>query len=263
MRKKLWKHLGLFVTVAMLLLSGTLSVSAADSRIEETSVNMGDRTAVESCFKGYYVERFGYPVRSEDIDIHWTFQDDYAQRTNDIFLNNETEYIAGLCYQKKKMQDFDMSVSYRLGGSNYTWAAVAIRQQVPGKYYLEEGGGGAVFVQENGKVTLWGPVFNGGPHEYNNKLDVTYDPYAWHELRIVAQGSQLTVYLDGILQFTHTMASSGIVSGFITLMSINTDCSFRNFRFTDLTVETVVGYEAPVNPPAGGMNIDEIAQVIE
>lgn len=156
----------------------------------------------------------------------------------DISSSYTTDSFAILTFTKQQYVNFDLTVDYQMGDASDFWPVVAFRQQEAGKYFLETGAG--VFVQKEGKVTLWGSDVDGIGGPYENSVSV-YSRSGWHTLRVRLDGLDLSVWLDGSASpvLTRKLPLSSFKRGYVSLMSINNDTRFKNFSITELAVKAV------------------------
>ena len=97
-------------------------------------------------------------------------------------------------------------------------------------------------MQQNGKITLWGPISGGIVEKDIPDID-SYYPSVWHNIRILAVGTVLTVFVDGKEVLSSSVLSTDYVKGYISLQSVNNDCSFDNFKIRDLSSATEISNE--------------------
>ena len=114
-------------------------------------------------------------------------------------------------------------------GDDWTWPVIGVRQNFPGKYFLDDGLG--VFMQDEGKATFWGSTEVGGPYE--GSANSSYSKNATHTIKIRAVNDLVTVFVDG-KQANEKSFSSLEREGYITLMSVNTEAVFDDFSITKL-----------------------------
>lgn len=175
--------------------------------------------------------------RSDKFGYSWEISDGALKRTGNIDTASDTVNIAILTYRGNVYSDFKLSVDFKAGTKTPYWPAVCIRQQIPGKYYTTEGGGTGIFMQQNGKITFWGPV-TGGIIEKDIPAVSSYFSAVWHNLEITAVGTLVTVKLDGVKVNEVSVLSTDYVKGYISLQSVNNDCMFDNFKIKDLSSTT-------------------------
>jgi hypothetical protein len=241
----------LFAIVFTVVLGKSLKVNASESENDVYEQDFSDPISVREDFTAYYVYTLG--GSSEDDMIYsscddaarWYLEDNSIIRKSvngDIDLSLGTNSIGVLTYTKKKFVNFELTVDYCAGTTTYYWPVVAFRQREAGKYYLSDGAG--VFVQRGGKVTLWGTDGVGGPYETAGISGYVDD--AWHTLKIRVEGIELSVYVDGseTPQYTKSLPNTFFRSGYISLVSVNNDCKFRNFKVEELPVKALdAGYK--------------------
>ena len=214
-----------------------------------------DLTQVNNVFHAYYLEQALGSSKADEVtddaeakDSHWYIQNGEIRRINDIKKNEltgkyETNQIAMLTFTKEAYLNFELSVDYQRGRSGF-WPVVAIRQLEEGKYYLDDGAG--VFVQQNGTVTLWGDEVISGPYEFGS-ID-GYSDTAWHNLQIKVVGNVLEVSVDYSPYMTENLPEEFYDTGYVSLVSVNNETKYRNFRIKALPEPEKEGYKdfAPV-----------------
>lgn len=203
--------------------------------------NFTDLDQVNNAFHAYYLENALGSARSELVtddpestESHWYIADGEICRINDVKRdeisgNYETNQIAMLTFTREAYLNFELSVDYQRGNSGF-WPVVGIRQLEEGKYYLDDGAG--VFVQQNGTITLWGDDVISGPYEFSS-VD-GYDSGAWHNLQIRVLGNQLQVSVDYAPWASQNLPSEFYDTGYVSLISVNNETKFRNFRIKAL-----------------------------
>ena len=237
------KILILSIVAFVFMFSVNLKVEASEMENNVYEQDFSDPISVRKDFAAYYVYTLG--GSSEDDMIYssydeaarWYLEDNSIIRkplNDDINLSLDTSSIGVLTYVKKKFVNFELTVDYYGGPTTYYWPVVAFRQREAGKYYLSDGAG--VFVQQGGKVTLWGTDGVDGPYETGGITGYVND--AWHTLKVRLEGNDLSVYVDGSKtpQYTKTLPSTFFRNGYISLVSVNNDCKFRNFKVEELPI---------------------------
>ncbi len=246
--KKLYKRiLGVALSLATAFVAfpsweATSPVLAEESAWDNV-VTFDSEEMVNDSFGAYFASTQN--ARREDVlNYSWKIVDGAIARTNNVDPSKDTQNIAILTYMQDTFNDFELSVDFQGGAKTSYWPVVAIRQQIPGKYYLTPGGGAGIFMQQNGKITAWGPIVNSGmiiEQPISNASN--YYSLMWHNLRIVAQGSSIEVYVDGNLELTTSVGTTDYIKGYVSLISVNNDCKFDNFKIRSLASATVAGNE--------------------
>lgn len=203
--------------------------------------DFSDLAKVNNAFHAYYLENALGSAKAEQIsddpetkDAHWYIKDNTLVRTNDVAKDEdtgtfETNKIAMVTYTKDAFLNFELSVDYKRGDNGF-WPVVAIRQLEEGKYYLDDGAG--VFVQQSGKITLWGDQFVSGPYE-THQLD-NYADKEWHNMQMVVLGNTLSVSIDYSPYYDYALPEDFYDTGYVSLVSTNNESQFRNFRIKAL-----------------------------
>ena len=238
------KMIIIVILTFVIMFCGNLNVSADENNVYEQ--DFSDPVSVREDFAAYYVYTFGGGSEEDriyssyDPAARWYLEDGAIIRKpldDDIALPIDTNSIGVLTYIKKKFVNFELTVDYCSGDKTYYWPVIGFRQREAGKYHLSDGAG--VFVQNGGKVTLWGTDGVGGPYEtagINGYVNNT-----WHTLKVRVDGVNLSVFVDGATtpQYTKVLPSSFFRSGYISLISVNNDCKFRNLRIEELPVQSL------------------------
>ena len=156
---------------------------------------------------------------------------------HDIDLSSGTNSIGVVTLTKKKYTNFELTVDYKMGDLTYYWPVIGFRQTEPGKYYLSDGAG--AFVQNGGKATLWGTDGVGGPYESAGYA--SYQNGQWHTLKVVLDGLNFKMYIDNKSEpeLSRVLPETMFRSGYISLISVNNNCSFRNLSIKELPIVDV------------------------
>lgn len=222
--------------LAVLALAVVVSVSAAPM-LADAAITPGETTYTNDFSSEESLEEWGsYFVAdaglSEQADFsdHWILENGAVRRVNDIQEGAGTKNIAVLTFEACTFKNFELEVKYQKVGEDWPWAVVAIRQMFPGKYFLDDGAG--IFVQDEGQVTIWGDPSVQGPHE--NPQNPSYAKNQEHTFKITAVGTNIKIYVDGVLSKDFTCNESFVRDGYISLMSVNNDIIFDDFSVTKL-----------------------------
>ena len=247
----------IFVSTATLGLSVMLAIGIAPVKAfaEETTPDYAakgddyytyvqkfdDIAKVNEDFNGYYRENALGSAKSESVstsataeDSHWYMADGVLSRINGVGPDEdtgsyETNRVAILTFTKEAYLNFEMSIDVKAGPLGF-WPVIGIRQIEEGKYYLDDGAG--VFVQSSGTVTLWGDPAVGGPHEKSGLAG--YNATQWHNWQIRVLGNVLSVSVDNTPWVDFTMSDNFYEAGFVSLISTNNACQYKNFRIKAL-----------------------------
>lgn len=200
--------------------------------------DFSDAAEVNEDFTAGYVNALGNSTQIEQVyndgqgegEGHWFINaDGQLERRGDIDSNAGTWRAAILTYNKQLFTNFELEVDYKQGPTTFWWTCVAFRQTEI-KSFFDDGAG--IFVQEGGQMTMWGAVGVGGPFE---KAPVTgYDRNAWHHMRLRVQGNSAELYVDEYPVAEWTLNGSFYREGYVSLLSINNDSMFDNFKLTEL-----------------------------
>ncbi len=233
-----------FLLVGVLCLCGVSAFAVAESAESgesryDNELSLGERSEIEENFDFHFVSTQN-ARRTDKLDYTWQVRDGAIWRVGNIDSNSDTVNIAIMTYTGDVFDDFELSVDIKAGSLTSFWPVIGIRQQIPGKYYTTSGGGTGVFMQQNGKITLWGPLSNGIIEKEAAK---NWLPMMWHNMRIVAQGTLVSVWIDDTLVLEQTLNSTDYVKGYVSLQSVNNDCAFRNFKIKSLSKQQNNGNE--------------------
>lgn len=206
--------------------SGTaVAEDSAEDTEWDSEIGFDSLAEIEENFAFHFVSTQN-ERRSDEFNYSWTLVDGAVQRVGNIDAYSDTVNIAIMTYTGNVYSDFELSVDVRCGTSTSYWPVIGIRQQIPGKYYTTEGGGTGVFMQQNGKITLWGPISGGIVEKDIPDID-SYYPSVWHNIRILAVGTVLTVFVDGKEVLSSSVLSTDYVKGYKNFLRI----LFRGFNF--------------------------------
>lgn len=201
--------------------------------------------------------------RGDELAYSWDVKDGAIYRTGNIDSAADTVNIAIMSYVSEVYDDFELSVDFKAGSLTAYWPVIGIRQQIPGKNYTVEGGGAGVFMQQDGKITLWGPIINGNTlgNLYEEAIPniSTYYSLMWHTMRIRAEGSSVKVWVDETEVANITVNATDYSKGYISLISVNNDCAFDNFKVRGLGGSSQKGNETNKYEHADlGQGLDDI-----
>ena len=246
MKRNFFKKILAALTVLSCVLACGLTGNAkltATAEGETYTQNFTNISKVQEDFTAYYQTAMG--ARSVMMDIgdsaddycNWYVQDGALHRReldDDIDQNFDTSSIAMVSLTKRMYVNFELTVEYKRDANTYYWPVIAFRQSEPGRYFLEDGVG--VFVQRDGKTTMWGGEGVGGPYESSSRGG--YTDTAWHTLRLRVDGLSVKVYVDNDTNpaLARNLPASMFRHGYITLTSVNNLCSFRNLTIQELPV---------------------------
>ena len=249
MKKNIFKTLLAAVTAFVCVLSYGMSnhvklhASAADSTYTQTFTNIDE---INRDFTAYYQSAMGAASMMMDVGTdanaytNWYIQNGELRRKpldDDIKNEFDTSSIAMLTLTKRTYVNFELTVDYKRDVNTFYWPVIAFRQSEPGQYYLEDGVG--VFVQRDGKTTMWGGEGVGGPYESSSRG--SYTDGAWHTLRLRVDGLSVNVYIDNDTTpaFSRNLPANMFRHGYITLTSVNNACAFRNLTIKELAVTDI------------------------
>lgn len=236
--------LALAAVLAFLLPFAVTAEEGTGQTAWDNEVNFDSAEEVSRNFSAYFASEQN-ARREDELNYSWKVEDGAIRRTNNVDTSKDTVNIAILTYMQDTYNDFEVSVDFQAGVKTAYWPVVAIRQQIPGKYFLTPGGGAGIFMQQNGKITAWGPIVNSGSAPVEQDITDVANYYAsmWHNLRIVAQGSSVEIYVDDILELSVSVGTTDYIKGYISLISVNNDCKFDNFKIRSLASDTAAGNE--------------------
>lgn len=200
--------------------------------------DFSDAAAVNEDFTAGYVNALGNNTNIEQVyndgqgdgEGHWFINaEGQLERRGDINADAGTWRAAILTYNKQLYTNFELEVDYKQGTQTFWWTCVAFRQTEI-KSFFDDGAG--IFVQQGGQMTMWGAVGVGGPYEKPAISD--YDRDAWHHMRLRVQGNSAELYVDEYPVAEWTLNGSFYREGYVSLISINNDSMYDNFKLTEL-----------------------------
>lgn len=254
------KKLVAMILTAALVPASVLLASAAESTKEqqifvqaETQwddvVSLTDEAEIREKFVAHFSSSQA-TRREDDFAYSWRVDGDSILRTNNVDTAQTTVNTAILTYTKNTYDDFELTVDYKMGYKTVCWPVVGIRQQIPGKRYDSVNGGAGIFMQDNGKITIWGPIYGGLAEQYIPDY-TAYRPREWHNIRIRAEGKTITVWVDEVETANFAVNTTDYLKGYVSLQSVNNDCRFKNFKIRALGADSEVANEPNMNPDAG------------
>ncbi len=265
--KKILTVLGLMSVLTLGAVSATNYVSADAQGADMTPQAVAETWDVEETFESetsinehfdFYFCSSQNARRGDKLEYSWDIIDEAIYRTGNVDSAADTVNIAIMTYVSEVYDDFEMSVDFKAGSLTPYWPVIGIRQQIPGKNYTVEGGGTGVFMQQNGKITFWGPITNGIIEENIPNVNEYY-PLMWHNMRIRAEGSSVKVYIDSVQVANITVNATDYTKGYISLISVNNDCAFDNFKVRGLGSSSQKGNESNQYEHADlGQGLDDI-----
>ena len=201
-----------------------------------------------------------YDRRTEKLDKNWILEDGVIKRVGNIDKSDLTVNIAVMTYISEVYDNFELSVDFKAGSETRAWPVIAVMQEIPGKYYLTDGGGAGIFMQQDGKITMWGPIVRGSKGNlYEERIKGAYAANDWHIMRVIVRNSDITVYLDGVEILRSTLNDTDYAKGYVSLISVNNDCSFDNFKIRRLASPGERGNEPNKSEYAdAGQSLDDI-----
>ncbi|MDR3318036.1 MAG: DUF1080 domain-containing protein [Clostridiales bacterium] len=226
---------------AGLLAAGLLAAPAYSASADETAYDytqdFSAAASVNADFSAYYQRYTGGRSYAETVgqtDGHWQINDGELRHETlrePAAAIGGTEMFAILTYTGNTYLNFELSVDFTMGTESIWWPCVAFRQAEEGKSFFEDGA--AVFLQREGIPTLWGGKLVGGPYE--GAQIAGYSGAQKHNMRLIVQGNGLSLYVDGVLSYEKTLGSGFYTEGYISLISVNNNSSFDNFKVKALT----------------------------
>lgn len=244
------KRISVIILALLLVLTVCPAFSAsADEQLATYSQDFSNLESVRNDFSAYSVYDLGTESEKDSIEAdakgkgYWYLNTDTDGSSQISRKNLEdgkpldddygTKYIRILTFTRQKFVNFEMEVEFKRGTTTFYWAGVAIRQLNQGKYFLEDGAG--IFTQQEGTTTLWGTDGVGGPHEESSIPGFKANDY--HHLKVICDGLSLQVYIDGNLTMSRTLPRTFFRQGYVSLVSVNNESSFKNFKIKELPIE--------------------------
>lgn len=261
--KKIVNILGLISFFALIICVMTVSASASEAAQSEEDWDVvetfDDAAAAKNNFDFYFLSESS-ARRADKLEYSWTVKDGVITRTGNVDTMGDTVNIAVMTYIAEEYRNFELSVDFKMGSLTNYWPVVAVRQETPGKYHLLSGTG--FFMNVDGKINAWGPITDGRVETDIPNKDA-YGARDWHTMKIHALDNTMTVYIDGVEVTEMTVGETAYTKGYISLISVNNDCSFDNLKIKSLDVEQVYVKENEPNKSryAGlGQDLDDIIE---
>ena len=262
--KKIVNILGLISFFALIICVMTVSASASEAAQSEEDWDVvetfDDTAAAKNNFDFYFLSESS-ARRADKLEYSRTVKDEVITRTGNIDTMGENSVnIAVMTYIAEEYRNFELSVDFKMGTLTNYWPVVAFRQETPGKYHLLSGTG--LFMNIDGKINAWGPITDGRVETDIPNKDA-YGARDWHTMKIKAVDDTVTVYIDGVEVTELTVSETAYTKGYISLISVNNDCSFDNLKIKSLDVEQVYvkGNEPNKSQYAGlGQDLDDIIE---
>ena len=236
----------------------------AQTETWDTTETFDSISSIEDNFDFYFCSSQN-ARRGDEFAYSWELKDGAAYRTGNVDIASDTVNIAIMTYVGEVYDNFELSVDFKAGSLTPYWPVIGIRQQIPGKNYTVEGGGAGVFMQQNGKITLWGPIVSGNTlgNLFEDAIPNKESYYAlmWHTMRIRAEGSSVKVFVDEVQVASVTVNSTDYSKGYVSLISVNNDCAFDNFKVRALGATAQSGNEENRYEHADlGQGLDDIIE---
>ncbi len=250
MMKKLLKTI-MLSAVALAISSQLFGVGVAAEEVKDYEAkpdsyynyvqDFTDVNSVNNAFHSYYLENALGSAAQEQVsadpntkEAHWVIDGGVLKRVNNVETDeitgkHETNKLAVLSFTKEAYLNFELSIDCKRGNSGF-WPVIGIRQLEEGKYYLDDGAG--VFVQQNGKITLWGDQVVSGPYEFGQVEK--YVDGEWYNMQIKVLGNLLSVSVNNTPWQTQVLPDGFYDTGYVSLISVNNETQYKNFRIKAL-----------------------------
>lgn len=161
-------------------------------------------------------------------------------------VEEETQRMALLTCVEKQYENFELDVDYKQGADSWKWAMIGFGATQPGKFASEEGGGFAVYTQQEGLAVLWSqdPGLTGKGEK--DRIYGVMPEQSWgygredHHMKLVVERKQLKMFLDGsdepALEIDLPETYQG---GYIYLAAGVNQAEFANLKIVDKIVEDI------------------------
>lgn len=161
-------------------------------------------------------------------------------------VEEETQRMALLTCVEKQYENFELDVDYKQGADSWKWAMIGFGATQPGKFASEEGGGFAVYTQQEGQAFLWSqdPGLTG--KDEKDRICGVMPEQSWgygredHHMKLVVERKQLKMFLDGsdepALEIDLPETYQG---GYIYLAVGVNQAEFANLKIVDKIVEDI------------------------
>lgn len=165
---------------------------------------------------------------SEDNYLFYqTTYGDYSVKDGALVCENSTGWSAGATIKGQDYKDFTMEFKLKLNKTTNGWMSVGIRKANPLGTHNDTGV--SVMLTENGYMFIFDGLEN---KEYAATTCKSYRKGDWNDVKIVAQGQDITVYMNGEKMMTYKDTKCGL--GFISFMSGMTNYEVDNIKITPL-----------------------------
>lgn len=225
------KAIAVFMTAAVLSGAMAMTASAKSTVNGATYTNTFDSIEDLSGWEAYFLadpSAAGATSVKEDLSKHWTIESGKLKRINDFKNGSSTTNAAILTFTQMKFQYFELTVKYQKVEGNWPWAVVAFGASMPGKYFTHQGCG--AFVQDEGKVTIWGSDPFDGPNQTDENKG--YVAKGEHTMKLRVTKGNVEVIIDD--KWTNSKKYSNIPEGYISLISIENIATFDDLSITAL-----------------------------
>lgn len=251
------KLLCLCVSVLLFCITAGTGVCALAQEQAEWDYEQSFESAesVNADFNAYYLTKFMGILSMEEVAAspggseHWYLQDGAVHRANDIGSELNADSIAMLTLTARKYTNFHMQIDILQGTQTSFWGVFCVRQDQPGKMFFEDGAG--IYVEQEGNIRIWGYELSGGPFLCGSVSD--YDKSAWYTYDITVEGNLVTLRVGDGDPTVIRLPWAYYREGYITLMSVNNNSSFRNLKIKELPDTETIGTDMPqdqAQPPA-------------
>ena len=253
--------------LAAVLPFGAVWAQEEQSAEEETwdyEQDFTDVDAINSDFNAYYLTAFMGTLTAETVKdesdgySHFVAEGGVLRRENDIGLEYNADSIAMLYFSKQKYANFKMQIDMRQGDATTFWTGFCMRTPTLGKHHFEEGE--SFYVEWNGNVKTWGNGFHGGPFQCG--VIPAYSQTEWYTYVVTVDGNNMTIDArpSGAPEREATSITVRIPwnfyqEGYVSLLSINNNSMFRNFKIKALPDTENIGTDVPADqqkPAASG-----------
>lgn len=180
-------------------------------------------------FDAYFLAATNTPEK-EDASAHWTVENGVLKRVNDINAEGATSNISSLVLKDYQFQNFEATLTYKDGLTNWGWTVLGFRQQTPGNFFILDGAG--AYIDVAGQGHLWGFASVAGPHDGNKLEGYVQGQAVTLKVRVVNQS--LKLYAGETLLLEKELPEDFNFEGFLSMQVVGNDSSIDRLTVTRL-----------------------------
>lgn len=216
---------GTYTFVGTLVLTDHLTNpdnKTAEARIEVEAYTMyvNDFNSMDDLkdFEAYFLAETNSP-KKEDVSAHWTVENGVLKRVNDINAAGATSNISSLVLKDYQFKNFEATLTYTDGLTNWGWTVLGYRQQTPGNFFILDGAGS--YIDVAGQAHLWGFASVAGPHDGGKMAGYVQGQPVTLKVRVVNQN--MKIFAGDTLLLEKTLPEDFNYEGFLSLQVVGND----------------------------------------